>query len=93
MIPKRFQLMGHTYSVCIVPDDQWMFDDDVGACDHERHQIFIRKSQNDSAKQHTFCHELTHAILGKMGEDELDEDEKFVDCFAGLLHQAWTTCK
>ncbi len=91
MIPKSFRLMGHTYRVEVVDEKDWLEDDDVGACHHERHLILIRANQDDSAKQHTFCHELVHAILGRMGENELDDDEQFVDVFGALLHQAWTS--
>lgn len=43
--------------------------------------------------EHTFLHEATHAILQAMGEDELNDNEKFVDTFSGLLHQVLTTQK
>lgn len=44
--------------------------------------------QSDSSKINTFYHELTHCILGTMGENELDGNEKFVCCFAGFLTEA-----
>ena len=44
--------------------------------------------QSESSKLNTFYHELTHCILGTMGEDELNENEKFVCCFAGFLTEA-----
>jgi hypothetical protein len=34
-----------------------------------------------------------HLILNAMGEDDLYKNEKFVDLFAGLLHQVLTTSK
>ncbi len=39
----------------------------------------------------TFCHELVHIMLYFAGEHELRNNEKFVDVFSGLLHQALTT--
>jgi hypothetical protein len=42
-------------------------------------------------QEHTFLHELTHFILNAMGESELRGNEKFVDVFSGLLHQALVT--
>jgi predicted SprT family Zn-dependent metalloprotease len=41
--------------------------------------------------EQTFCHELTHSILYAMGELKLYANEKFVDLFGHLLHQALTT--
>jgi hypothetical protein len=47
--------------------------------------------QSDTAKLNTFFHELTHSILRTMGEDELNSNEKFVNCFAGFLTEAIRT--
>ncbi len=44
--------------------------------------------QSESSKVNTFYHELTHCILQTMGEHNLNEDEKFVCCFAGFLTDA-----
>jgi hypothetical protein len=40
--------------------------------------------------QHTFCHELTHAMLDMISH-ELSRDEQFVDQLGALLQQALTT--
>ncbi len=93
LIPKSFNLAGHTYSVEVVDEDEWIDDDSVGLCLQERQTILIRGILTDSTKQHTFCHELVHAILHAMGEKDLDDDEQFVDLFGSLLHQVWTTVK
>ena len=37
--------------------------------------------------------ELVHAILHNMGEDDLNDNEKFVDVFGSLLHQVWVSIK
>lgn len=44
--------------------------------------------QSETCKVNTFYHELTHAILGTMGENELNENEKFVCSFSGFLADA-----
>lgn len=36
---------------------------------------------------HTLWHEMVHAILYTMNEDELNENEKFVDMVANLIIQ------
>lgn len=47
--------------------------------------------QSDTAKLNTFFHELTHSILRTMGEYELNNNEKFVNCFAGFMTEAIRT--
>ena len=44
-------------------------------------------------KVNTFYHELTHCILQTMGEHELNDNEKFVCCFAGFLTEAMRNLK
>lgn len=44
--------------------------------------------QSEGSKVNTFYHELTHCILQTMGEHDLNENEKFVCCFAGFLTDA-----
>lgn len=46
-----------------------------------------------SEKSNTFWHELTHAILHDMGEDDLNLNEAFVSDFADRLDQAIKTAK
>lgn len=45
-------------------------------------------TQSESSKVNTFYHELTHCILKTMCEHDLNENEKFVCCFAGFLTEA-----
>lgn len=45
----------------------------------------------ETSIEHTFCHELVHQILYLTEHNKLNKNEAFVDCFAGLLHQALTT--
>lgn len=41
---------------------------------------------SDSSKQATFFHELVHAILGELGEYELNDNERFVQSFSTILN-------
>ena len=41
----------------------------------------------------TFCHELLHMILEKLGRQEESSDEILITSMAGLLHQALTTAE
>lgn len=45
-------------------------------------------TQCEGSKINTFYHELTHAILGTMGETELNNNEKFVCTFSSFLCEA-----
>lgn len=56
-------------------------------------KTFKGKKQSDSVKLNTFYHELTHAILDTMGENELSSNEKFVNTFAGFLTEALRSFK
>lgn len=47
--------------------------------------------QPDTVKLNTFFHEMIHSILGTMGETDLNNNEKFVCCFAGFLTEAIRT--
>lgn len=51
------------------------------------------KKQSESSQLNTFLHELVHSILKTMGEEELNANEKFVNCFAGFLTEAIKTMK
>ena len=59
----------------------------LGQCYISQGYVSIRNSQTETSKTNTFYHELIHSILGTMGHD-LNEDEGFVNCFAGFLTEA-----
>jgi hypothetical protein len=48
---------------------------------------------SEGCKLNTFYHELTYAILYTMGENDLNNNEKFVCTFSSLLTEALTTAK
>jgi hypothetical protein len=92
-IPKTFTLLGTTYDVLCVPVKDWEGEEDeIGYFLAQQRRIAI-KVGDQQIMEHTFCHELCHAILSHMGEDKLTRNEKFVDVFGGLLHQAMTSSK
>ena len=43
--------------------------------------------------EHTFLHELFHALFEAAGRDELSSDESLVDTMGALLHQFMQTAK
>lgn len=96
LIPSSFEVLGHT--VTVEHKSLVDFGDNYGSSEFIRTKIEV--SQNDkrgaipiSAQEHTFYHELVHTILEAMGEKELNDNEKFVDTFGGLLHQFMRTAK
>ena len=89
-IPKSFTLGGITYSVNFVPE----VDNNPainGMTFLDKNRIEIRADLTKDLKCQVFCHELTHAILGIMGEKELNDNEKHVDLVGTFLHQALKT--
>lgn len=99
-IPKEFELFGRTVKV------EW--DNDVlndkelyGQANYRKNVIAItntccidgkmKKLPQDNVNE-TYFHELVHFILNSM-KHELNDDEKFVNDFSGLLHQALKTAK
>ena len=93
MIPANFQLMGRTIRVRIVPKSRWQHEENcVGYWAPDKGEIHVVAGHDEQLTQQIFCHELTHAILDCMNH-KLARDEPFVDTFAGLLQQAWTTVK
>lgn len=94
-IPKRFKLFGHTIEV--VQDHSLRFRENCnGEARYRTRTIMLSPSAPNYPRiqsdiEHTFLHELTHWILHELNEIDLRNNEKFVDTFAGLLHQALTT--
>ncbi len=91
MIPKTFQLLGRTITVKEV--EQVDVDNDLGLWIAHQDEIRIRKDQSKGAKEHTFFHELAHAIFELGGHEKLSKDEALVDLVGGLIHQYMKTQK
>lgn len=96
-IPKTFDLFGSTWKV--LWNNQTMNDHErYGQCSYGEKEITLSTTQgvdklsSDKINQ-TFYHELVHAILDSMNEYELSRNEKFVNTFSELLHQALKTFK
>lgn len=86
-IPTKFQLAGQVIDVEAVSGlvTSTMH---LGECCYQNN--LIKLHVGDIPRTHleqNFCHELVHYILYMMGEDEVNNSEKFVDGFAHYLHQ------
>lgn len=96
-IPKQFELMGHVIRVRMV-DDLAYTQDNTGTARYRDSELLLQKDNSGHRRksfqiEHDFCHELVHFILGRIGEEELNENEQFVDLFGGLLYQAMKSAK
>ena len=92
-IPKKFMLLGRQFEV--VPIDQSMAGilplDYHGLCLPDLNEIHISTDIPRSKLESTYMHELVHAVLSCMGNDDMYSNEAFIDMFSGLLHQALVT--
>ncbi len=96
-IPKQLELQGQTVHVEFTNDLQHDKDAYGTACFRDN-KICIQKATKHmplpkDKLEHIFFHELTHWVLGVMGEEELLHNEKFVDIFGGLMYQAIKSAK
>lgn len=66
----------------------------LGLCEFPKSLISIyKKGVDENLVEQTIYHEVVHAILESIGENELSANDKFVQNFALLLHQFETTKK
>ena len=94
-IPTSFWLYGQKITVNFV-DDLLEGEDCVGEALYRKNLIRLQRNNKaidrpQTQMEATFCHELVHFILLMMQEDDLRKNEKFVDHFGRLLHQALNT--
>jgi len=96
IIPKSFKLLGKTIDVEF---DKKLDNDNavVGRCNFRTDKIILQPYSEEIAfsnneREQIFLHELVHWIIFTMGRNnDLGADEKFIDLFAGMLHQALNT--
>ena len=92
-LPTRFKLLNRTYEV--EPIDTPLAKDisKHGDCDFEEARIRVEVTENAELTEHTFFHELVHALLIVSTKPKLTHDEKLVDSIAAALHQYEQTKK
>ena len=88
MIPKKFKLFAHTWTVEHHHGMITAPDGDIcrGFCDFAALNIKVNVDQAPSMVMHTYLHEVMHAVLWSLGHT-LADDENFVDSVAGALAQ------
>lgn len=103
-IPARFSMLGHEVEIIILADPEFdkvvdilRPDDDpndyTGLYDHNLKNIYIRDSLSERELYSTYLHERSHCLMCFMGQDELNEDEGFVDLLGELEYQYLTTMR
>ena len=91
-IPKRFQLLGHTIAVKVVPPSRWKHGKGcVGIWIPDDLRIEIISTAKGSYRQVVWWHEACHAMLDLAGYENLSHDEQLVDRLGHLLQQMLTT--
>ena len=92
-IPTSYRRLGHQVTVSY--DDALDTDEGLnGKLLHRQNKIVLTPPGAKYGRSHTeqtFLHEQVHDLLIAMGQGELGDNEKFVDTFASLLHQARVT--
>lgn len=92
-IPKKFNIGSVEYSVNIVQhcglSENFGFWKPQGIIEIAKQSEGFELSE--SKMKQSFIHELTHAILFQMGEDKLNDNEKFVNVFSSFLTEAINT--
>ena len=94
-IPERFKLLGHQIEVKYDPE-RYFERGAFGACSYEGKWIKLvppgeSHPISQTSLEHSFFHELLHLCIECTEQSQLNDNEKFVDTLAGLLHQAITT--
>lgn len=94
-IPKKLKLFG--FDIEVEFDDKLSYEQDaLGLALFHKNKIILQSNNPEKPTPQVqiekhFFHELTHWILYVIGEETLTHNEKFVDLFARVLHQAIVT--
>ena len=86
-LPTSFKLVNRTYEVVPMHEDTADAGDKHGDCDQAKARIRVHITENAELTEHTYFHELAHALLFATTKPKLSYDEKFVDSLGAVLHQ------
>lgn len=88
-LPTSFALMNREYRVRRATEAELKEAEDglYGFCDYEEAEIVLFPHKNRDHAEHTYFHELAHALLMAIGRPDLAENEALVDSLAAALHQ------
>ena len=89
IIPDKIRIFAE--DVIINKTDLLKRDNSYGVAHYRYNEIQIDENLEKGLEEATFFHEVTHFVLNKMCEDEIN-NEKFVCVFSSLLNQALKDC-
>lgn len=95
-IPKELYIAGQ--KITIEVDNTLSYDNELAAACNSENRIKVCEEFKgdilpDDMIEQSLWHEITHQVLYKMNEFELSGNERFVQSFSLLLHQAIKTLK
>ena len=92
-IPKQFTIFNRTYTVEWMDSDTHLVGAAHGATSLELGRVIVNNEENRECTEHTYCHELVHALLWAIGQPELSRNEEFVDLLGAAIHHYHQTKK
>jgi len=93
VIPASFKLINRNWKVSKLPKEIAEGLRRYGDCSKERAEIRLDTTSAKENVEHTFYHELVHALLEASTKPKLSNKEDFVDSLGAALHQYMTTRK
>jgi len=90
--PTTFDIFGRTFTIKYT-EDLIQHDSCYGLWRPDKGEVTIQTNLDRGLEDHTLWHELTHAILDSIGNEELSKNEVFVDLFGAALHQVVKTLR
>lgn len=91
MIPKSFKLVNRTYRVKPYPRGHADDLNRLGDCYRNGGCIRLDTRESRESLEHTYFHELVHALLFATTKPKLSDNEAFVDSLGAALHQYMQT--
>lgn len=85
-IPNKFQLLGRSWTVEF-KDKIDSKGKTLGQTDGDECTILLKRGMSPELTNHTFYHELAHAICFSLGWEKLNGDEGKIDALGGALLQ------
>ena len=83
ILPDSIKLMGREVQIEYI-DKEYM--SSMGMYIEKKNLIQIDNSMHQAIQERTLIHEVVHAILIDLGEQELNNNEGFVERLANMVH-------
>lgn len=94
IFPNSFEIFGQTFTV-VLKKNLIKKHGALGRCNSEKGWIQIQDPEYTDVSrevlEQTFFHELMHAILDSIGQEELSANENLVDLMGSCMYQAIKT--